>query len=243
MSTARYRSAPVSTSTSRRLGATLGALALLAALHGLAAPSAEAGEAAPTPAEIALAQIELDYAKSGTVYLLVDPKTRVLEIKVRGMVLESLPLAGVGFYSYRRAQGGETNAPIELPGVWTIDEDATAPYRKVIAPSELVPYSEDAEPPPPPPGAPKTPEGEHAPMLPDSYRVRLDRGLELSVGPSLPPTGARSRLLQAFADGWARIRRRPVERPTLLSLALDPEAANKLHFRLRADTPLIVASP
>lgn len=237
--------ARVSTSTDRRLA--LVVLIVLAVPGLLAVRPAAAGETPPRAAEVALAQLELDYAKSGGVYLLIDPKARSLEIRIRGMVIESLPLTGMGFYAYRRARSAQATPPIELPGVWTVDEDATAPYRKVIAPTELVPYSEEEveppPPPPPPPGAPAQPPADHEATLPDVYRVHLDRGFELSVGRSLPPTDLWSRLRQAFADGWARLRRRPIERPDLLALALEAEAANKLHFRLRSGTPLLVAAP
>ena len=199
--------------------------------------AAAQGAAGPGPA--AALALEVELARTGAVYLLIDPVSDLLEIKSRGVVLDAVPLAGFALLGYRPARGAAPPAAVELPAVWTVTDDAAAAYRQVIAPGELRPFEPEAAEEEPP----STAVAEALPPPPASYRVGLDGGWALNVGPRLPSGGWPSRLRHAVGDGWARWRGRPVDERNLLAVAVAAEDAQRLHHLFRPEMKVLVVAP
>lgn len=202
-------------------------------LWALACICIETLAAAEAPPARALA-LEVELARAEAVYLRLDPAQGRLEIKARGLVLDAVPLAGLALLGYRPARGAAPPAAVELPAVWTVTDDAAAAYRPVIAPAELRPFVRDEEP-------PASAVAEALPTPPAAYRVALEGGWAMDVGPRLPAGGWPSRLRQAVADGWERWRKRPVDERRLLAVAVAAEDAQRLHHLFRPGLKILVA--
>lgn len=209
----------------------------------LAAAALAAQPAAPATATATaqtLAQLELALARQEQLYLLIDPPRGVVEIRARGMALDRVPLTGfalLGFHPLRGAGAGEA---VSLPGRWTVVEEAAAPHRKLIAPSDLTPFPKDgdeSESSQPSPAAAE----ELAPPPPSAYRVGLDGGWALELAQTLPAEGFWARWNQALNHGWQNLRGHPPATPNLVALALDVESARRLHHLLLPGTTLLVA--
>lgn len=179
---------------------------------------------------------EIELARAEAVYLRLDPAEGRLEIKARGLVLDTVPLAGFALLGYRPVRGAGPPTAVELPAVWTVTDDAAAAYRPVIAPTELRPFVRDEEP-------PASAVAEALPMPPSAYRVSLDDGWAVDVVPRLPSNGWPSRLRQAVGEGWARLRKRPVDERPLLAVAVAAEDAQRIHHLFRPDLKILVAGP
>jgi hypothetical protein len=214
MSTKRCRSARASFFTST--------LALAATL-GLPPAAAAAG----------FAELELQLARSGDVYLLLDLRVPALEVRTRATLLETLPLAGAALYRFRTL-GAAGDLTVALPATWTVTEDVAAAYRQVVAPERLEPFSPEGE-----AAAGRRPAAP-TPERPAAYRVTLDSGFVLAVGAELPASGIGSRFAQALENGWLRLRGRAPERPDLVALAMAADDARQLHHLLRPGTVLLV---
>ena len=61
----------------------------------LAALGARAGDVPPDAARVAALELEAGLAKKPFVYLVLDPQRRVLEVKARGAVLDTVQLTGI----------------------------------------------------------------------------------------------------------------------------------------------------
>jgi len=186
-------------------------------------------------------QLELALAKTRDLYLRIDPPGRVLEIKARGLTLDTLPLAGFALVGHHEPGTAGPPVPVELPAVWTVETDLAAGQRRLIAPAELVPYSEDAV--APERQDPKGPAAEaHELLPPATYQVGLDHGWLLLVGQKSFTTGAWSRFRQALTEGWERLHGKTSMRPNLLVLTLEPDDARRLHHVFRADLRLLLTA-
>jgi hypothetical protein len=201
----------------------------------LAMPPVVMAEALPARGNV---ELELELASKKELYVVIDPWRQTVELKARGLVLYSMALAGFALQSYR--VGGEpATSPLALPSLWTVEEDAAAATRKLIAPKELVPYSEDAEPP-----VSSTPsKDEKAPPPPTTYQVRLDGGYQLWVGEDLPGTSWWNRLGELLRDGWASWRGRQLKRPPRLALAMDRDGGQRLLHIMRPGLKILVLAP
>ena len=233
------------------LGALLLGL-LLGAGSAAAAGKKNAPAAAPQSPEKALADL-------GTIYILVDQQAMVAQIKIRGITLELLPLKFLGFLDYRAS--GQMAAPdrkVQLPAVFTVEEDATAVYRKYIAPEELITVEEaeklEAERAAAAKAAaeeakargevhePAKAKGEPPaePEPPSDYRIRLNEGWSLAVSTEVPDFSWQGKLKHAFEDGLKRLRGEKLETPQLLGLTLSADDARRIHRLLRPGLQILV---
>ncbi len=152
--------------------------------------------AAPAAAGDSAVQLELALAKTPALYLRLDIHSDALQVMVRGMELERIPVRAVRLV-VRRAPGEEAQELSGfLPAVWKVVGDPAIEWRAVVAPPTLVPYDEDAESPTPVPN----PDRE----APVQIAVGLDNSWELHLGPD-PPTGWWRRAADRLGSGWQRL--------------------------------------
>jgi len=235
-------------------------LCILALLTGgllLAGPSSAAPKKAKPPA-IEPDNPESAVAEQGTIYVLVDQRAMIAQIKIRGITLELLPLKFFAFLDYRKpSEIASPGRKVQLPALFTVQEDATAVYRKYIAPEELISVreaekleaereaaakaaaeaaKERGETPPPP----KKKEVPTEPEPPSEYRIQLDEGWSLEVTTEAPDLSLKGQLEEAFHDGFARLQGEEVETPRLLGLTLSPDDARRLHRLLRPGLQILV---
>ncbi len=190
-------------------------------------------------------RIEAEYAEARGkgVYLVLRPLARELQVRSRGIVLESVALSEVTFLRYRPAVG-EAHLEAELPVLWRVAQDVDVSHRKVIAPTELRPYPEEGQeeeeqntqiavPPA---------QGEPLPTPPASYLIRLDGGWQILVAQEVPARGWKKRIQAALQDGWNRLRGEQLEASDLVVLATTPEHAQRIHHLFRAGMQILLDS-
>ena len=170
----------------------------------LTAAAVRAGDIPLDPARVATLELEAGLASRPAIYLLLDPQRRVLEIKARGAVLDTVPLPGIEVMSQQSllSRHPATNPPI--PTVWTVKYGPGDTDREVVAPEKLVPAPKDDEDqdvePTPPPGATPTPTPTPIPLPATSYRTRLTNGWDLWITDRLPPQDRLGARLRHFLD-------------------------------------------
>ena len=212
------------------------------------ASGAAAGDAPPRPAQVAAIALELPLARRPEVYLVLDPTSRQLDVKVRGVSLDRVSLAGIELVVHAPLLGGRPPSPPPLPTVWRVVEGPGDTDREYIAPAELRPYRpdgyDDAQPgagarsgAPPPTATP-------LPEAPAAYRARLDNGWDLWITDRLPPQGFLPRAWAAVRDGLQRVRGRGSRLSPAIALAMAKEDAMRLHHLMRSGMAiLVVAEP
>jgi len=213
----------------------------------LAASAALAGEIPPDPGRVATLRLEAGIARTPAVYLLLDPPRRVLEIKARGTVLDSIPLLGIEVVTQQPLLGARATHPASVPAVWTIVAEPSDEHRELIAPVELRPLPKDDEEAAADDGSPAVPAGPTptptpAPEPAATYRAHLDGGWDLLVCERLPPRGFLARFGAAVKDGWVRLRGEGEDYPPAVALAMAAEDARRLHHLLRSGTTILVAA-
>jgi hypothetical protein len=188
--------------------------------------------AAPVAAGDSAAQLELRLAKAPALYLRLDVHADALQVMVRGMELERIPVQAVRLV-VRRAPGEDAQELSGfLPAVWKVVGDPAIEWRAVVAPPTLVPYDEDAEPPTPVPDADRE--------APVQIAVGLDNGWRLELGPD-PPIGWWRRVADRLGSGWQRLRgKSPVVAPPTLVVVVQPEDSRALLHIIRDGMPLLV---
>jgi hypothetical protein len=210
----------------------------------LAAAAVDAGAIAPDPARVAALGMEASLARKPDVYLLLDPERRVLEIKARGEILDTVPLTGIEVISQQPIMGRRLPAHPPIPAIWTVEQGAGDSDREIIAPTELRPEpknDQDDTDDEPTPGAGPTPTPTPAPVTPTSYRSRLDNGWDLWVTDQLPPQTRWQTLLAAVRDGWRRLRGQAKNHIPAITLAMTDADAQRVHHLLRTGMPILVA--
>jgi hypothetical protein len=221
-------------------------LALACICTSLVAAGLRAGDVPPDPSRVVALELEASLAKRPSVYLLLDPQRRVLEVKARGVVLDTVQLTGIEIMTQQQLLTHDlpTNPPI--PTVWTIKRGPGDTDREVIAPTELVPPPKDEEEaeaePTPPPGATPTPTPTPVPLPSVSYRARLTNGWDIWITDRLPPQDFLGAFLAAVRDGWGRLRGRGEDHPPAVTLAMTHEDARRIHHLIRSGTAILVAS-
>jgi hypothetical protein len=174
---------------------------------------------------------ELAAARKIDLYLVLVRDGRSIEVRSRGMVLDTVPLDATTVLRYRRAH--HAPPPPDLPELWEVQQEPAAKHRRLIAPDELRPYNEDD-------AAAAAQAPGILPEPPSSYEVGLDGGWILRVTQELPNGTLWFRLRQAVADGWQRIRQRPVERPPVVVLTASVEAGRRLHQLFREGRKILI---
>lgn len=210
----------------------------------LAAATVRAGDVAPDPSRVAALQMEAGLATKPNVYLLLDPQRRVLEIKARGAVLDTVPLTGIEVISQQPIIGRRLPSHPPIPAIWTVEQGAFDAERTVEAPTDLKPApkknddaSDDAD---TSTGASPTPTP--TPQVPTSYRSHLDNGWDLWVTDQLPPQSRWQTLLAAVRDGWQRLHGRGKNHIPAITLAMSDADAQRVNHLLRAGMPILVAN-
>lgn len=211
----------------------------------LAAAAVRAGDIAPDPARVAALTMEASLARKPDVYLLLDPERRVLEIKARGAVLDTVPLTGIEVISQQPIVGRRLPSHPPIPAIWTVAQGAHDSDRDVIAPAELVPEpknddDDNAEDGPTTSAGP-APTPTPAPVAPTSYRSRLDNGWDLWVTDKLPPQTRWETFLAAVRDGWQRLQGRAQNHIPAITLAMTDADAQRVHHLLHSGMPILVA--
>jgi hypothetical protein len=219
MSTARYRTA----------------LAFIC--FSLAAALVWAGD---EPADPAALELEVSLARRPQLYLMVDLGRHVVEVKVRGMVMDRAELEGAAVVVPGPLIGTVHAPEVDLPAVWRVAEPPEDLEQRVIAPEALRPYSEEeAEAPEPTPTA--SPMSEGGPVLRNpGYGMTMANGWRLEIGPGVATTGFFERVGLGLADVWRRVTGTAVERPPILALELAPADADRLHHLFRRDTAVLI---
>jgi hypothetical protein len=176
--------------------------------------------------------MELALARSPSLYLRLDVGRRVLEVKVRGIVLDTHEVRAVRFV-YVKTAGSEESEPVPgLPLVVKTAGSQEVKWRQVVAPATLVPYSELAESAVVKPAA--------AAGRPDQYEVDLDSGWRLVVGPE-SPYGPGSRLRSRMVNGWKRlIGRRSEPPPPSMVVEMSAEDSRALVHLFAGEIPILV---
>lgn len=221
------RAAALAITLSGGLGAAIGVAPLRAA-------------ESPTPVDPLAAralELEADLVKTPALYLVLDSGQRRLEVRSRGVVLDQVALESVALLHYRPLIGrGHPEVP-DAPSVLTVVEGPGDSYRDVIAPDALKPYVPEDE---------RTEEEVAAdpkkelPIPPSSYFVKLANGWQLGIFDRPPATHFFARYVQSIESGWKRLLGRPRDTPPVISLAMAPDDARRLHHVFRTDLALLV---
>lgn len=209
----------------------LAALVAAALAAALAMPATAARPRKPLPPP----ENEADLAKTPDPYLVVDRGRSTLEVKVRGLTLESIPLGEAAFLAFQPLRNASQPPRLALPAIWTVQEAPPAPYRAIIAPAVLIEGGGEEE-----EEVPQTAEAREAPLPPDHYEVPLQGGWVLAVGLVAPREGLLGRWTGAVADGWRTLRGNPPARPPRIVLVLDPADAQRLHHLFRAGFHVLI---
>lgn len=214
----------------------------------LAAAGVRAGDVPPDPARVAALEMEAGLAKRPSVYLVLDPQRRMLEIKARGTVLDTIQLAGIEIMSQQPVLRAQHPTHPPIPAVWTVKEGPGDTDREVVAPKELRPAPKDeeegesAEPTPGAIPAAPTPTPTPVPMPPPSYRSRLTNGWDIWITDRLPPRSFFGTLMAAVRDGWRRLRGLGEDHAPAVTLAMTDEDARRVHHLMRSGTPILIVS-
>jgi hypothetical protein len=231
------------------------ALAAVAAASGMMAGGTRAGDAndaaktaaAPAVARHAYLEGELEAAKSGDLYLVLDPQVPRLELRCEGVLLHSFTLSGARFAPPPRAAG-----PASWPAVaYQLAAGLGEPDRPLIAPPP--PGGEET---PPPPAEPPSSTGgidfaakQRAEVLhraPAQYLLTFSPDLEINVlGVAGDGAAASPSLAQRLDEGWKRLHRwfAGSKLPPRVTLELPEDEARRLFLDLEPQIRLLVAVP
>jgi len=188
--------------------------------------------------------LELELARTPTVYLVLDPWVGKLEIKARGLVLETVPVDRVAVLTLAPLVSRPASAVLELPTMWRLVSAPEESWRREVAPTTLRPYSEDEVAPTPTP-TPKlqTAPAAPAPAVPDDYACLAENGWQLRVT-ATRTGGLRQRLVDSIASGWRRLGGEALpQRPSTLVVEVTSEDARRLCHLLRPGLAVILAGP
>ena len=230
------------------------ALATLVVGAGLLAAGAWAdggndagGTATAAGARRAYLEAELEAAKSGDLYLVLDPQAPRLELRCEGVLLHSFTLSGARFAPPPRTAG-----PASWPAVaYQLTAGLGEPDRPLIAPPP--PGGEET---PPPPAEPPSSTGgidfaakQRAEVLhraPAQYLLTFSPDLEINVlGVTGDGAAASPSLAQRLDEGWKRLHRwfSGPKLPPRVTLELPEDEARRLFLDLEQQIRLLVAVP
>jgi hypothetical protein len=170
------------------------------------------------------AELEAELAARRDVYLVVGVESGVLEIRVRGVTLERIPVATVHAFERRRLVDGEGASQLEVPHLFVTAATINLVERRVVAPETLQPWSEGAE------STLRASGEDPKPQAPSSYDVPLEGGWILEVRQERVDLSTSGKLLEAFRDLWLRAAgARDRDRRPTVQLVLDDASAKRLH--------------
>lgn len=191
-----------------------------------------------------LPEMEAAIVRGTGLYMVLDAAHSVLEVRSRGLVLDSVPLLGVEFLNHSPIFGGGRGQLPVLPVTWVVRAEAGDFEREVIAPDVLRPYvPEDQRTALDEARNPKVIAAHDETIAPPStYEVRFTNGWSLEIVDRAPRTGFFARYAAAVREGWERLRGQKHEHPPMLAVAMKGEDAQRIHHVFRADLPLIIAA-
>jgi hypothetical protein len=210
----------------------------------LLAVCVSAGGGPTNLAQVETTELEAQLARKPHIYLVIDPPARRLEIRARGVILDTIRLSG-GVEVVRQHPLLHEGRPetLHAPTLLTITHGPGDAAREIIAPQSLVPYSEDAEAAEPvvdTSGVSATPTPVPDPPL--SYRAELDNGWDLWVCESLPSEGLLARFRDAVRDGLKRLLGKGSEERTALAIAVSRADAQRIFHLLTTDRAILVTT-
>lgn len=177
--------------------------------------------------------------------MLIDPTTRTLEVKARGISLDTIGLSDLALLSEQPIFGRRKDSSIKLPVVWTIAHGVPGLGRRMIAPAKLRPYSETT-------GEASGPQSLAAASaeakkheresneLPTHFRAGFENGWVLQVGSEIAASSFWHRFLATVADGWQRLFQPPQDRPPVLALAMEPDDARSIQHLVRPGLKILI---
>jgi len=207
----------------------------------LVAAAASAGDELPSASAVVALELEAGLARQSVVYLHLDPGRRTLEIKARGVVLESVNLTGIELVNYQPLVGGHVPAAPPVPAVWKVTSAPSDRERELITPETLRPMQDEEE-------APAAAASNPSPTptviaeAPTSFRASLDMSWDLWLTNSLPPQGLWSRFAAAVKDGWQRMHGHGESHSAAITLAMAPEDVKRLYHVIRAGMTILVTA-
>lgn len=190
------------------------------------------------------AEMEAAIVRGTGLYIVLDPARAVLEVRSRGLVLDTMPLLGVEFLAHGPIFGGAGAGALTLPATWVVSAEAGDFERELIAPDALRPYvPEDQRTALDEARNPKVIAAhEDVAAPPSAYDVALTNGWSLEILDQAPKTGFFARYAAAVREGWSRLRGRTAKHPPVLAVALRAPDAQRLHHVFRADLPVLIAA-
>lgn len=198
------------------------------------AASAVQGEDSSDPVAL-----ELDLARRGEVYLVVEADGSALSVRARGMELRAVPLLEVRAVWMSRGGDPAPPAPPDAAQVWRIVEPPADSWRRVVAPEALMPFAEEeeasatsaqADPRPAPP-----------PCRPDRFAAATDSPWRLAVATSVEavvPVGWWRRVVR----GWKTMigGSAPRLEPTLVLVVANAEDVRGLIHLFRPGMAVVI---
>jgi len=188
-------------------------------------------------------ELEAQLARQPVVYLVLNIGRGVLEVRSRGMVLDSLPVTDVAVVRPKRLLSGSSSHPLELPVVWQVVEGPRDTERELIAPETLRPApsgEEDVEDFDWESGPSPTPTP--IPSPPKSYRARLDNDWDLWIADRPPLSRGPWRFFVASIDGLARLRGRSEPPPPAYLVTMSRSDAQRLYHLIRSGMTILVTT-
>jgi hypothetical protein len=204
------------------------------------AAAASAGDELPSAAAVHALELEASLARQAVVYLHLDPGRRTLEVKARGLVLDTVHLTGIELVSLQPLVGAQKPLAPPVPALWKVTSAPSDRERELITPETLRPMPDDDDQPAAAAGASATPTA--VPEALASFRAGLDVNLDLWLTDSLPPQGLWSRLAAAVRDGWRRLQGRGENHGAAITLAMAPEDVKRLYHLIRAGMIILVTA-
>jgi hypothetical protein len=205
------------------------------------------GEPVPDPGTVAGLELEAKLAKKPAVYLVLDPARRVLEVRARATVLDTVKLTGLEIASQQSLLRRSLPQSPAIPALWAVKMGPGDLDREVIAPSELRPIPKDdeepveeAQPVAGTPGPTPSPTPNREP--PASYRANLENGWDLWVVEQLPAQTRFGLFLEAIRDGWNRLRGESADFAPSITLAMERADALRVHHLLHSGMAILVLS-
>jgi hypothetical protein len=214
---------------------------LAAALLLLGASAAHAA-ASPEALRARTLEIEAGLAKTPAIYLYLDPARKLLEVRSRGMALDRVELQEVTTLHHNPLFGGGDPQPLEIPGVWTVDQGPGDLSREVIAPEALKPYVPEDEREEETAATSTTQGSKPIPDAPSQYFVPLTNGWALAVLDRSPRTSFYHRFAQAVKNGWNDLFGEDAPHPPLVALSMSAADAQRMHHVFRSQLPVLVAA-
>lgn len=206
-----------------------------------------AGEPPVTPATVANLELEAGLARTPNLYLKLDFDRRVLEIKARGFVLDSLQIKALGAAARQPFFIKPRPFRLTVPTVLEVETGPGDTDREVIAPESLRPArreDEEQEPTPTPTSSAPRPTATKPPETPSRYRVELRGGMLLWVTDRLPARFLSERFMAALKEGWRFLfhRQNPDNEPPGLVFVVETPDARRLHHLFRSGMRILVVS-